>query len=379
MAILEMSEDRQMLLRTAREMVRERAPIAALRRLRDARDPDGFDRAFWREFCELGLAAVAWPEALGGSELGDVELGIVMEELGRTLAATPIVASVVLAGETLRIAGNAAQQAWLKEVAAGRSLLALAYNEGPHHAPQTCATRAELSGEGYVLRGRKAFVLDGQIADRILVVARTAGETSERAGLTIFAVDRDAPGVEIKRLGMVDARNAAHVVLNGVLLTQEAVVGAVDQASEIMDQVFDRACVLLSAEMLGSASAAFELTIDYLKTRRQFGVLIGSFQGLKHRAADLYTELALARSVLADALCGLDAKRSDQAHVASMAKARLSDLFVRVTAEGIQMHGGIGVTDEHDIGLFYKRARVTELLLGDGHFHRDRFARLSGY
>ena len=379
MASLEMTEDRQMLLRTAREMVRERAPTAALRRVRDAREPDGIDRAFWRELCELGLPAVAWPEALGGSDLGYAELGLVMEELGRTLAATPLMASVVLAGEAVRMAGNATQQMWLNEVAAGRMLLALAYNEGPHHAPYTCATRAERSADGYLLRGRKAFVLDGQNADRILVLARTSGEASARAGLTLFAVERTTPGLEIQRLGMVDARNAAHVILEDVVLKHEAVIGVVDQASETLEQVFDRACVLLSAEMLGSASAAFELTLDYLKTRRQFGVLIGTFQGLKHRAADLYTELALARSVVADALCGLDARRSDQARVASMAKARLSDLFLRVAAEGIQMHGGIGVTDEHDIGLFYKRARVTELLLGDGNFHRDRFARLSGY
>ncbi len=379
MASLEMTEDRQMLARTARELVRERAPIAALRRLRDEHKPDGFDRAFWREMCELGLPAVAWPEALGGSDLGYAELGLVLEELGRTLAATPFMSSIVLAGEVLLRAGSASQQAWLKDVAAGRLLLALAYNEGPHHAPHVCAARAERAADGYVLRGRKAFVLDAQIADRILVLARTSGDTGSRAGLTLFAVEHGSAGLELQRLGMVDARNAAHVVLDGVVVKPAAVIGAIDQASEILDGVFDRACVLLSAEMLGSASAAFELTIDYLKMRRQFGVLIGTFQGLKHRAADLYTELALARSVVADALCGLDAKRADHAQVASMAKARLSDLFIRVAAEGVQMHGGIGVTDEHDIGLFYKRARVTELLLGDGNYHRDRFARLSGY
>lgn len=379
MATLEMTEDRQMLLRTARDVVRERAPVSALRRLRDARDTDGFDRAVWRELCELGLPAVAWSDAEGGSDLGYAELGIVLEELGRTLAATPIMSSIVLAGEALRMAGDAAQKAVLSDVAAGRKLLALAYNEGPHHAPSTCATRAERRGDGYVLRGRKAFVLDGHSADRLLVVARTSGETSQRAGLTLFSVERSAPGLTVERLHMVDARHAAHVMLNDVAVTAEAVVGSIDHAADTLDAVFDRASILLSAEMLGSASAAFELTIDYLKTRRQFGVLIGSFQGLKHRAADLYTELALARSVVADALCGLDQEREGRSRIASMAKARLSDLFVRVAAEGIQMHGGIGVTDEHDIGLFYKRARVAELLLGDGNFHRDRFASLSGY
>ncbi len=360
-------------------MVGARAPVAALRRVRDAAGPDGFDRALWRELCDLGFAGVAWPEALGGSGLGASELALVMEELGRTLAATPLLASVVLAGELIRLSGNAAQRAWLAEVAAGSTLLALACDEGPLHAPFRVATRAERSGTRYTLRGQKAFVLDAHVADRLLVVARTSGDVASRAGLTVFALERDAPGLYVQRLGMVDSRNAARVTLDGVNLGDEAAVGVVDHAAPCLEAVFDRACILLSAEMLGSANAAFELTLAYLKTRRQFGVLIGSFQGLKHRAADLYAELSMARSVVSDALCALDADRDDRARVASMAKARLSDLLIRVAGEGIQMHGGIGVTDEHDIGLFYKRARVAELLLGDGTFHRDRFARLSGY
>ncbi len=379
MASLEMTEDRQMLLRTARGFIRERAPVAALRNVRDTRQADGFDRALWSELCDLGLPAVAWSEAEGGSGLGDVELGLVIEELGRTLAATPLMASVVLAGEVIRRAGNVSQRAWLPEIAAGKQLLALACNEGPRHAPWQVKARAERAGGGYVLHGKKTFVLDAQAADRVLVLARTAGEVDSRHGLTLFALERGATGLSTERLGMVDSRHAAHVSLAGVRVSEEAVVGAIDMAADVLEPVYDRACVLLSAEMLGSASAAFELTLEYLKTRRQFGVLIGSFQGLKHRAADLYAELSMARSVIADALCALDVERSDCALVASAAKARLSDLFIRVASEGIQMHGGIGVTDEHDIGLYYKRARVTELLLGDANYHRDHFARLSGY
>lgn len=379
MASLEMTEDRQMLLRTARDFVRERAPVSALRHVRDTHQPDGFDRALWRELCDLGLPSVAWSEREGGAGLGAVELGLVIEELGRTLAATPLFASVVLAGEVIRRAGSAQQRAWLPGIAAGKDLLALAYNEGPHHAPWQAKTRAERADAGYVLHGKKTFVLDGQVADRILVLARTAGEVGSRHGLTLFAVSRGAAGLSIAGLGMVDSRNAAHVSLEGVRVNEEAVIGATDMAADVLEPIFDRASVLLSAEMLGSASAAFEMTLEYLKTRRQFGVVIGSFQGLKHRAADMYAELSMARSVVADALLALDAERSDRAIVASAAKARLSDLFIRVASEGIQMHGGIGVTDEHDIGLYYKRARVTELLLGDANYHRDRFARLSGY
>jgi len=379
MASLEMNEDRQMLLRTAREVVRERSPVSALRRLRDERGEQGVDLTFWRELCDLGLPALAWSDAEGGSDLGDVELGLLIEELGRTLSATPLFASVVLAGEIVRRAGHAAQKGWLSELAKGRLLLALAHNEGPHFAPWQIATRAERAGSGFVLNGQKAFVLDAHIADRLLVVARTSGVVDQRAGLSVFAVPRDASGLTVTRVGMVDGRNAGHVKLEAVRVAEDAVVGPTDQAADTLEPVLDRAAILLSAEMLGSASAAFELTLDYLKTRRQFGVLIGSFQALKHRAADLYTELAMARSVVADALCALDAARDDQPLVASAAKARLSDLFLRVASEGIQMHGGIGVTDEHDIGLYYKRARVAELLLGDASYHRDRFATLSGY
>lgn len=379
MASLEMNEDRQMLLRTARDVVRERSPVAALRKLRDERSAHGVDLTFWSELCELGLPALAWSEAEGGSGLGDVELGLVCEELGRTLSATPLFASVILAGELLRRAGTSAQKAMLPEIAQGKVRLALAHTEGPHFAPWNVQTRAERAGQGFVLHGQKAFVLDAHLADSLLVVARTSGAKDASAGLSMFLVPRNAPGLTITRTGMVDSRNAGHVKLTNVALAEGALVGTLDEARSVLEPVLDRASILLSAEMLGSASAAFELTLDYLKTRRQFGVLIGSFQALKHRAADLYTELALARSVVADALCALDAGRADTAIVGSAAKARLSELFLRVAAEGIQMHGGIGVTDEHDIGFYYKRARVAELLLGDAPYHRDRFATLNGY
>lgn len=379
MTSFSLTSDQEMLRRTVRDFVRERSPVASVRKLRDEQNPDGFDRRVWRELCELGVAAVALPEALGGAGLGYRELGLVFEELGRNLCATPMLATSVLAGELLLRFGSEAQQAALPQVAEGRRLLTVAYNEAHHHAPERCSTRAQQTADGFVLSGQKRFVLDGHVADTLYVLARTGGADHERAGLSLFEVPRDAAGVRVARLGMVDSRNSAHVTLENVRVPREALVGERDAAMHMLDDVFARAAIAISAEMLGSAWAAFEMTLDYLKTRKQFGVLIGTFQALKHRAADLYAELELSRSVVLDALRAVDAQRADVPVAACIAKARLSDVFIRVAAEGIQMHGGIGVTDEHDIGLYYKRARVAELLFGDGNYQRARFASLRGY
>lgn len=377
MASIEMNEDRQLLCRTVRDLVRERAPIAQLRKLRDTKNPDGFDRALHREMSELGLWGLIVPDEQGGAGLGYTELGLVAEELGRELCATPLFSSVALCSSVLLSVASGADAA-LTAIASGKELFAFAYNEQPHHAPEHCATRAVKSGDGFALTGRKTFVLDGHVADRVIVLARTSA-SSDRHGLSLFAVPRNSKGVSVERLGMVDSRNAAHITLEDVHVQRDAVLGEIDAAWEPLSNALDRASIVLSAEMLGSAQAAFALTLDYLKTRKQFGVAIGSFQALKHRMADLYAELELGRSVVMDALCAIDARRDDVAKMASVAKARMSDVFVRLTADAIQLHGGIGVTDEHDIGLFYKRARVSELLLGDGNFHRARYASLSGY
>jgi alkylation response protein AidB-like acyl-CoA dehydrogenase len=377
MATIDMNEDRQLLCRTVRDLVRERAQVSQLRKLRDTKNPDGFDRALHREMSELGLWGLIVPEAQGGAELGYTELGLVAEELGRELAATPLFASVALSAGVLLSAKTGAEST-LEAIATGKQLVALAYNEQPHHAPEHCATRAVKSGDGFVVSGRKTFVLDGHVADQLLVVARTSA-SSDRHGLTVFAMPRGTKGVRVERLGMVDSRNAAHISFDDVHVPRSAVVGEIDGAWQPLADALDRAAIVLSAEMLGGAQAAFSLTLDYLKTRKQFGVAIGTFQALKHRMADLYAELELARSVVMDALCAVDERRNDVAKMASITKARLSDVFVKVTADAIQLHGGIGVTDEHDIGLFYKRARVAELLLGDGNFHRTRYASLCGY
>ncbi len=377
---LALSEEQELLRSTAREFVSEHAPVRELRKLRDTQDATGFSRALWKQMGELGWAGIVLPEELGGAGLGFAELGIVLEECGRTLAATPLVSTTLLAGNVVLLGGNEMQnKEILPSVAKAERVLALALQEAAHHAPYAVATRAESSANGYKLTGKKTFVLDGHVADQIVVVARTAGATGDRDGLSLFLVPKSARGLSVQRTIMVDGRNAANLVLEGVEVERSALIGAAGRGADVLDPALDRATIGLAAEMLGTLGEAFERTIKYLKDRKQFGVPIGSFQALKHRAANMFVEVELSRSIVLDALRAIDESRPDVPQLASIAKARLSDALHLVGNEAVQMHGGIGVTDEEEIGLFMKRARVAELTLGDGAYHRARFAALSGF
>jgi alkylation response protein AidB-like acyl-CoA dehydrogenase len=354
----------------ARRFARERAPVAHLRRLRDTGDATGFSRALWKEMAELGFA--------GG--LGFAELGLVLEELGRTLVPSPMVSTVLLAGRAIAVGGTPAHESeHLPAIAAGERIFAFAHEEGPRHAPYRVATRAERSSSGFRITGEKVFVLDGHACDALVVVARTSGDRDDRDGLTLFLVPASLRGVTATRTPLVDSRGAARVRFEGVEARDADVLGEFDNGAELLDGVLASARIGLAAEMLGSLSEAFDETVAYLKVRKQFGVAIGSFQALKHRAAQVFCEIELTRSVVMDALRAVDDARPDVALAASAAKARATDTFLLVTAEAVQMHGGVGVTDELDIGLYLKRARTTEMTFGDAAYHRDRFATLSGY
>jgi alkylation response protein AidB-like acyl-CoA dehydrogenase len=374
---LVLSDEQQLLQQTVRDFVGRRSSLKRIRMLRDTADPDGFSRELWREMAELGWVGIVLPEAHGGLGLGYRELAIVMEELGRGLMPEPMLSTVLLGANAILLGGSEAQRAeHLPAIAAGDRLLALAYQEaGSRYELDRVETRAERGGGGWTLTGEKVQVLDGGVADRLVVSARTA------SGITLFVVRPDAAGVSIERQVRIDARNVALVRLDAVRVGADAVVGPVDGGLEILARVVDRAAVGLAAEMLGSMTAAFETTIDYLKTRVQFGVPIGSFQALKHRAAKVYVELELARSAVMHAARVIDERHDDAAvaRAVSLAKARCADAFVLVGSEAVQMHGGIGMTDEHDIGFFLKRARVAEMTFGDAAWHRDRYARLDGY
>lgn len=374
---LALNEETRMVRDTALEFFRERSPITALRKLRDDNDPDGFDRTLWRQMAELGWTGFLVSEDHGGSAFGVTGLGQVMEAAGRTLAATPLLSTALLGASLLELAGSSDQKdEHLPPLVAGERLFALALEETSRHAPTHIATTAVKQGDGYSLTGQKCFVLDGHIADVLIVVARTGGAVGDRNGITLFLVPADAPGVKRTRTIMVDSRNAALVKLDGAAAT---VLGPVGGASDLLDTVLDRARACLAAEMLGSASEAFERTVQYLKDRKQFGVQIGTFQALKHRTAQMFCEIEVTRSTVVAALSALDEHANDAAALASLAKAKANDTIYLCGNEGIQMHGGIGMTDEHEIGFFMKRARVAQATFGDAAFHRSRYATLMGY
>ncbi|HUE40079.1 MAG TPA: acyl-CoA dehydrogenase, partial [Candidatus Binatia bacterium] len=315
---------------------------------------------------------------------GAIELMVVMEELGRGLMPEPMLSTVALGANVLLLGGSAAQCAeHLPRVAAGERLVALAYQEPESRwTPEHVATRAERAGAEWTLHGRKAHVLDGHAADLLVVSARTAGDVRSHDGVTLFLVPADAPGLVRERQHRLDApRGAALVRLEGVRVGADAVLGESGGGAALLERVLDRATAALAAEMLGGMTAAFEMTIDYLKTRKQFGVPIGTFQALKHRAAKMFIELELARSAVMAAARAIDERRDDAtiARTVSITKARCSDAFVLVGNEAVQMHGGIGMTDEHDIGFYLKRSRAAEMTFGDAGWHRRRYAELSGY
>jgi acyl-CoA dehydrogenase len=377
---LVLTEEQTLLKQTAREFIEANSPVSELRRLRDAQEPAGIDRKLWAQMVELGWAGATLPEELDGMDLGWVEFGQLLEECGRTLTAQPLIASIALAGECVLRAGNDAQRtALLAPIARGEKLLALAHQEGPHYAPFEVATRATANGNGFQLDGSKTLVLDGHIADHLIVVARSSGETGDRAGLSLFVVNPTAAGVKITRTVLIDGRNAAKVELADVAVGADALLGEVGQGAEALEAALDRGTAALCAEMVGSMSAAFEKTTEYLRTREQFGVPIGSFQALKHRAAQMFVELELTRSIVLDALTALDEDRKNASQLVSCAKARCNDSIFLIGNESVQMHGGIGVTDEEDIGLYLKRARVTQFTLGHSAHHRERFAQLEGF
>ena len=377
-----LNEEQNMLKDSAKDFCTTKTPITQLRKLRDEANPDGFDRATWAEMVGYGWSAIPWAEEHGGLAFGYKGLGVVTEETGRTLTSSPLFASVWVAGTIVNIGGSDAQKAEvLSKLAAGELLMALALEESHRHSPYQVASTAQPDGDGYVLNGSKTFVLDGHVADKLIVVARTSGDTNARAGISLFLVDASAEGVTISRTIMADSRNAANVSLANVKVAGDAMVGALDAGADVLDPALDIARIGLTAEMLGSTLECFERTIAYLKERKQFGVVIGSFQALKHRAANMFCEIELAKSCVLEALTALDEGRDAEevAKLASLAKAKVGETYNLVSREGIQMHGGIGMTDEFEIGFFIKRAAVAEQTFGDANFHRNRSGELEGY
>lgn len=374
---LVLNEEQNMLKDAAKDFCTNNTPISQLRKLRDDKDESGFDKATWQQMVELGWAGIIIPEDFGGLGFGYMGMGVVMEECGRTLTASPLLSTAVLGATAIMHGGTDQQKSeLLPQVAAGEMLLALAVEEAPHHNPYGAEAKATKSGSTYKVTGSKKFVLDGHVADKIIVVARTTGKAGSRNGLTLLLVDAKDSGVKVTRTFMADSRNAANIEFKNA---KGELLGKAGKGADVLDKVLDTGRILLTAEMLGSAQECFERTVEYLKTREQFGVPIGSFQALKHRAAQMFCEIELSKSVVLEALSALDEDSDEVPELASLAKARLNDTYNLVSSEGIQMHGGIGMTDEYDIGFFIKRARVSEHTFGNSAFHRDRYGETQGY
>lgn len=369
-----------MLRDSVRTFLDENAPVEHLRRLRDSRHPQGFSRALWKSFVEMGLTGVLIPEAHGGLGLGHVEAGVIMEEIGRHLTPTPFLSSAVLAAAALIHGGTEAQQAeHLPGIARGERIATLAVEESPKHGPHKTSFKATRVGTAFRLDGMKNFVIDGHVSDLIILPARTSGVPGEVDGITLFLVDATTNGYFAERTVAVDTHNAARLSFMSCAVGPDAVLGEVDNGFRLLEGILNVGRAAVAAELLGIADEAFARTMVHLGERKQFGRIIGEFQALQHRAAQLYTEIEITRAAVLKALQSLDEDFDTATAIVAVAKARAGATARLAVQEAVQMHGGIGMTDEFEIGFFMKRARVCEELFGDANFHADRLARLYGY
>ena len=377
---LVLTEEQSLLRDSARGLISDKAPVSHLRQLRDAKDATGFSRELWKTFAEMGFAGLLVPEDFGGSGLGCVEAGVVMEEIGRTLMPSPFLSTAVLAASALSRGGSAAQKAeHLPKISAGSLIAALAIDEGTKHRPLQTRLQAVRSGNGFKLNGAKAFVVDGHVAGLLIVAARTAGSAGEREGVTLFLVDPKTKGIATERTAMVDSHNAARIDFDNVEVNADDVLGEVDQGFALLEGVLNIGRGAVASEMVGLSEEVFARTVSYLRERKQFGKPIGEFQALQHRAAQLYIDIEITRAAVLKAQQALDGDFENAAAAVAVAKARAGTTATRAVQEGVQMHGGMGMTDQFDIGFFMKRARTCEELFGDANFHADQLARRKSY
>ena len=372
-----LSEEQAFLKDTAKKFAQEKTPTTHFRQIRDTENPECFDRNVWKEMAAQGWSGILIPEKYGGSNFGLAGIGVVLEELGRTLTPSPLFATSVVCATLLNKSGNESQKKeYLTKIASGEITMAFALEEGPRHQPSSIKLEAQKDKDTFVLNGKKNFVIDGGFANYIIVAAKTSDNVDESS---LFILDKKTEGLNIIPTVMVDHKNSANIEFNNVVATAENLLGNENAAKEIIDETLDIARAALSAEMLGGALEAFDITLNYLKEREQFGEKIGSFQALQHRAALMFTELELCKSCVIEALTAFDEGSNDLQRIASLAKSKMGETFFNVSNEGVQMHGGVGVTDEYDIGLYMKRARVAEQTFGNTEYHRNRYAELTGY
>ena len=375
-----LNEEQQSLKDIAKEFLQKNAPVTHFREIRDTENELGYDEKLWKDMVDLGWSGILVPEEYGGFDFGMVGMGSIFEEMGKMLTPSPLFATGVLGASLITLGGsNSQKQNYLPQIVDGSITTALAVEESNRHSLSQINTQAIKEGANYKISGDKTFVIDGHCASLLIVAARTGGKEGDLSGITLFLIDPQSTGVTITKTSMVDSRNSANISFDGVIVSSENILGEENSGSGILEQVVDRAQVAISAEMLGNASQAFDLTLAYLKERKQFGSLIGTFQALQHRAAEMYSELELTKSSVIAACVAVDENSNDLTRMASLAKFKAGETNHLVTNEAVQMHGGVGVTDEYDVGLYLKRARVTEHIFGNAEYHLDRYASLSEY
>ena len=379
---LTLNEEQQLLKDTAREFVQKNAPISHFRELRDSNDDKCYSQDLWKKMADLGWAGILIDEEYGGSNFGMVGLGAVLEETGRNLVPSPLISTALLGASLIQLAGNENQKKdLLPKISEGKLTTALALDEGTRHDPLNISTFCVKKEKNLVLEGRKTFVVDGQSANLLIVVARNSEPNNKEesdVSRSMYLLDPKKAGVKIIKTRMIDSRSYCEIIFDKVKVKEEDRLGEKNVVG-IIDDVLERVQIGISAEMLGNALEAFDQTIQYLKDRKQFGKPIGSFQALQHRAAHMFSELELTKSSVQGALNAIDENSNDKSRYASLAKFKAGETLNLVSNEAVQMHGGVGVTDEFDIGFFLKRARVAEQIFGSSDYHLDRYAVLSEY
>ena len=373
------TEEQELLRDTARKFLDSQCPTKFVREMM-ATDA-AVTEEFWRQLADNGWLGITYPEDAGGSGLGLVDLVVLMEEIGRAVMPGPYLATVLLGGAAIAAAGSPEQRRdWLPRIAAGEVKATLAVTEpnARWDAAGITATAREARG-GFALSGTKMFVPDAHLADVLVVAARSRDGSTMEDGVSLFLVPKDMPGLAIRRLPAVDeTRKLCEVRFDNVAVPTSALLGELHRGWAPLQQVIDRAAVALSAEMCGAAQRVLEMTVDYAKLRVAFGKPIGSYQGVKHKCADMLVEIENAKSLTYYAAWAVDENEADAPLAVSMAKAAASDAGRKVCAAGIQLHGGIGMTWEHDLQLYLKRAKAAEVAFGDASWHRERVAQLMG-
>ena len=375
-----LTEEQEFLRDTAKDFAHERTPVTHFRALRDNNDQNLWDKDIWQEMVNLGWSGILIPEEFGGSNFGVAGISVILQECGKTLTPSPLFSTGVLGAYAISNFGTQEQkEKYLPKIVNGEITTALAVDESSHHDPSKTSLTAEKNKDNYILNGKKTFVIDGASADVLIVLTRTSGNSGELAGLTLFIIDSSADGLDKIKLDMADSRNYANINFNDVTCSNQDILGALETGGETVESILDIGRIAISAEMLGNAESAFETTIEYLKQRKQFGVLIGTFQALQHRAAAMFCEIELTKSAVMAAVHGADERSNELQRLSSLAKTIAGETLHLVSNEAIQMHGGIGVTDEYDLGFFIKRSRVAEQIFGSSTYHTERYANLSGF